>query len=72
MRIEIASDYWVEYIPGFYETDEADQLLRSLLSTEMTPEIVRMLVSDTNTKRQVRAVWRGLHLKPSKTPLMAA
>ena len=52
MTIEITPGYTLEYTEAFYETQEADDLLRSLLAVAMTPEIVRMYGRDTVTKRR--------------------
>lgn len=52
MKIEIPPGHSVEYIEGFLSKEEADDILRDLLQTEMTPEIVRMFGRDTVTKRK--------------------
>src|SRR5437899_526329 len=46
MRIEISPGYFVDYIEGFLEAVDADDLLRWFLAEEMTPEIVRMYGRD--------------------------
>ena len=52
MRIEISPGYWVDYIEGFFEVADADDLLRAFLAEEMTPDIVRMYGRDVTTKRR--------------------
>jgi alkylated DNA repair dioxygenase AlkB len=77
VRLEIALNQWVDYVEGFYATDEADELLRALLTENMTPEIVRLYGKDTVTKRLSQQYgadyFYNAKSKPSKqwTPLMA-
>jgi len=52
MTIEITPGYTVEYIEAFYETQEAEDLLRSLLAVDMTPEIIRLYGKTHETKRR--------------------
>jgi alkylated DNA repair dioxygenase AlkB len=52
MRIQITAEHWVEYIEGSYSKEEADDILRTLLAVEMTPEIIRMFGRDSVTKRR--------------------
>lgn len=64
MRIQIAFGYFVDYIDGFYDPADADELFRSLLAEEMTPEIVRMYGRDTETKRRSEQYGRDYIYNP--------
>lgn len=40
-QIQVMPGCTVEYIEGFYNPDEADELLRAFLAMDMTPEVIR-------------------------------
>ena len=76
MKIEVASGCWVEYIAGFYDLPEANELLRAFLVLEMTPEVIRMYGADTVTKRRTEQYGTDYVYNPTAkkakewTPLM--
>lgn len=76
MKIEIAAGHSVEYIEGFASKEEADDVLRALLQTEMTPEVVTMRGRAIVTKRRSEQYGVQYDYNPSAkkakpwTPLM--
>ena len=52
VSLKIAPGYSIIYVPGFFEPREANELLRSLLALDMSPEVIRMYGRDTVTKRR--------------------
>jgi alkylated DNA repair dioxygenase AlkB len=78
MKIEIPPGHSIEYIEGFLSKEEADDALRALLATDMTPEIIRMFGRDTVTKRKSEQFGVQYDYNPTAkkakpwTPLMVA
>jgi alkylated DNA repair dioxygenase AlkB len=68
MDIEIAPGHVVSYVEGFYAGAEADDLLRALLTLDMTNEEVRLYGSTWQCRRKTLPVGIDYVYNPSAKP----